>query len=189
MNSIMIRTQKQRTTLRDAMENMKNELKDTIDMLEQSMIFKEFNEKNSQHYLVHVFTTAAIKDGKIIIEPIEVGYYGRESDMITVFKTSPLKMMPAEEVFKESRELEALNAWGSLGISDVFTQAINYHNKEQPRHPGMRLIGVLQQREMPVWNITIITHTLQMANIKMDAGSGEVLSSIMTPLMSIGKEQ
>jgi hypothetical protein len=157
---------------------------DVVDKVESSAAFLAFNAENPHHYLVHAFSTAGAH-----IDPMELGYYGKEADKITVFKTDPLTRMPAEEVFKERGVLEALDlSLVKLGLTQALAKAEEYRHDAYPKHQTMKTICVLQQKQRPIWNMTIVTNTLNMINMRIDAQTGELISREMQSIMNLAKE-
>ena len=168
---------------------MTHSLKETIATLEQTEEFHEFETENPDHYLVHIFTTASLHESGTKIAPAELGYYGRSKDRITVFKTEPVKRMEEEEVFKEHGTLKKLLMENvQISVASAIDLAVKFQKESYPAHQAMRLICILQEQDRPVWNITIVTNTLQMANYKIDAADGTLLSKDMRSLMSLSKE-
>jgi hypothetical protein len=159
---------------------MMTDVHDTVKRLENSDAFQEFSRSNPHHYLVHAFSTG---------KEIELGYYGKENDKITVFKTNPVTMLPAEEVFKQQGVLEALNLdMVQLGLHEALERAEAERADAYPRHTTTKSICILQQQDGPVWNITLVTATLQMINVKLSAQSGEVRSRDMRSIMDLARE-
>jgi hypothetical protein len=159
---------------------MMTDVHNTVKRLENSEAFQEFSRSNPHHYLVHAFSTG---------KEIELGYYGKESDKITVFKTNPVAMLPAEEVFKQQGVLEALNLdMVQLGLHEALERAEAERANAYPQHITTKSICILQQQDGPVWNITLVTATLQMINVKLSAQSGELHSRDMRSIMDLARE-
>ena len=155
---------------------------ETVQRLEQSAAFRSFTNANPHHYLVHVFTTVSGKAA-----PLELGYYG--NDKITVFKTEPVAAMPPEDVFKEQGTLQKLDlGLVKLGLQEALERAEKERVINYPRHPTMKVICVLQQHNMPVWNLTLVTNTLQMINMKFSALTGELISRQIQSIMNLARE-
>lgn len=166
------------------MVNEMTDVHEIVQRVEASPEFQEFSNANPHHYLAHVFATSAAEPG-----PMELGYYSKESDMITVFKTAPIAAMPPEEVFKESGTLRRLDLDAVLlGLAAAMERAEKERASAYPRHPAMKMICILQQQDVPVWNITIVTGTLQMINMKLSATNGELLSRSMQSIMGLVRE-
>jgi hypothetical protein len=166
-----------------ALGEVKTDVHTTVELVEGSKEFQEFNAQNPHHYLVHAFSATGT--------PLELGYYGKEADRIVVFKTNPIVAMPPEEIFKEEgKVLHALDLTAvRFGLKEALDRAEKQRQQVYPRHECMRTIAILQQADRPVWNITLVTNTLNMINMKIDAMTGELVSRDMQNIMSIVKDQ
>jgi hypothetical protein len=153
---------------------------DVVAKVESSPEFHEFKTQHPQHYLVHAFATTG---------PLELGYYNKESDTITVFKSEPVAAMPPEDVFKQSGVLQRLDlARVKIGLQDALALAEKERLVAYPRHATMKTIAVLQQHDAPEWNITLVTATLQMINMKFNATTSELLSRSMQSIMDLARD-
>ncbi len=157
-----------------------------VDKVENSSVFSAFNADNPSHYLVHAF--AATKDLNAI-PTLELGYYSKDHDKITVFKTEPIAIMPAEDVFKEKGVLQRLDVEAlRFGLSDALLVADCTHKESYSKHPVLQAFCALQYNDVydrPVWNITLVLGTLHMLNLKIDAINGEILVKDLQNIMSL----
>lgn len=152
--------------------------------IEASPAFHAFNKQTPHHYLVHAFAT--VTGGPVTIE---LGYYGQDTDMITVFKGAPVEAMPPEEVFKQTATLPQLDlGLVKLGLKDVLEKAEKERATAYPHHPFAKAICVLQQQDGPVWNITLVTATLQMINMRFNATTGFLLNRSMQSIMDLARD-
>jgi hypothetical protein len=166
------------------MLNASTDVHATVKKVEASAVFQEFNATNPHHYLVHAFATTTS-----VAAPLELGYYGKETDMITVFKGDPVTAMPPEEVFKQGGILAPLDlAAVRLGLPEALVRAEKERAAAYPRHPFMKAICVLQQQEGPVWNITLVTGTLQMITMRFSATTGMLVSREMRSIMDLARD-
>ena len=157
-----------------------SDIKQIISDVEGSDAFASFNRNTKGFYIVHVFYTE--KQG------VELGYYDDKTDRIVVFETDPVVQRPPEEVFKESGTLHKLDITAvSVGLADVRTIARAYMKEHHPTHPLQQEILILQQADVPVWNCTLVTQTLNMLNLKIDATSGAILHEELRNIMDLRK--
>ncbi len=162
----------------------RNDVHEVIEKVEASPEFQEFSEQNPHHYLVHAFSTAAGAPA-----PIELGYYGEDTDMITVFRSDPITAMPPEEVFKQDGKLKQLDLTAvRLGLKDALERAEKERAAAYPQHATIKAICILQQHDNPTWNLTLVTGTMQMINMRIDALTGQVLSRSIQSIMNIARE-
>lgn len=145
--------------------------------------YKEF-ESGCECYLAHVFSN--VKDSEQITE---VGFYDSDEDKITVFTTDPVTRRPPEEAFKESGKIERLAIQDvTLGLGEARDLARQHREENYPGHPVSQEICILQQIDSkPVWNMTLVTQTLHMLNVRLDAVSGSVLETDMQNILALRK--
>ncbi len=156
-----------------------------VEFVESSDVFKDFLKDNPDYYLVHLFTS--VVNG--VRDPWQVGYYSKDADKIVVFTASDsVTVSKPEDVFKESGVVAPLDL-SSVKVSfddaksvvDSFLASNFYSDKP------LRFIVILQVVDsLPVWNITVVSHSLKMINVRVNASSGEIVSSSHHSLMSLG---
>jgi hypothetical protein len=161
---------------------------ETVTLIEASPEFQRFNAQNPHHYLVHAFASTKSLDGDS--PALELGYYGKETDMITVFTSLPIAAREPEEVFKKEGVLAQLDiAAVRIGLSEALRNAERLRSAHYPQHNVMQCFCILQQHDWPVWNITLVLGSLNMLNMKIDAMTGEALSRELQNIMSLRAEE
>jgi len=159
-----------------------------VERIESSPAFTSFNADNPHHYLVHAFV-AVQRLAEDASPALELGYYGKETDRITIFTSEPIVARPPEEVFKESGTLAPLDLGAiRFGFADALRIAERTRAAYYPTHGVMQGFCILQQSDTyarPVWNITLVLGTLSMLNMKIDAVTGELLSRELQNIMSL----
>lgn len=154
-----------------------------IQEVEESEAFETFSRESPEAYLVHVFSN--VKQGQ---DGVEVGYYLPGKDAITVFTRAPVKARPPEDVFKEHGTVPRLEIGKvEVGFARARALADEYRKEHYPTHPVMQEICILQQMDVPVWNMTLVTQTLNMLNLRIDAASGAVIRTDMQNILSLRK--
>ena len=140
--------------------------------VEGSPAFVRFSGAAPARRLVHVFARGS---------DAEVGYYDPEADAITVFSTTaPIVASDAQEVFRDDRAPR-----GGLAGLDLTCVSIGLDGARSrasrllaAAHPVAQEILILQQRDgVPVWVVTLLTHTLHVLIVRLDARDGSVQSS------------
>ena len=147
-------------------------LKNAVKQVEESRIFQAFKKENPHYYLAHVFCT--IGKG----ESLQVGYYSPDTDRVVVFNVGEeISQAPAEEVFKEHPTVLKLDL-GQVQISleEALNIADDFHRKKHPAELINQKIVILQNLNGLVYNITHVTRTFNIFNIKIDAVTGNVVS-------------
>jgi len=152
------------------------ELKKLVKDLEVSKEFKSFKKENSDAYLSSCVVTVK---GKTSNE-WQINYYLPEKNKITTFvMKNPLEIINEQDIFqkekKEVKELEFKDI--KINMKKALELLENFRKKKyKAEFPG-EVIVVLQVLERcPIWNLTMLTATLKVLNVKLSAVDGEVLS-------------
>ncbi len=121
----------------------------------------------------------------------QVGFYNADDDRITAYivADSIVRQTP-EKVFKDD------GAVPPLKIEDVVLSrqkaeqiAVSTLEKKHPGHPASKQIVLVQSvGGVACFNITVVTATLHMYNIKINASSGDVVSDVFDSIMSLKAE-
>lgn len=157
-----------------------SDVHDLVAKVEASEAFRQFKRAHKEQYLVHLFCHAK-EEAKV-----EIGYYGAEDDTITTFTTDPVERKPPEEVFKREGTLEELDLGEvEVGLSRAREIAEAYRREHYPAHPVTQEICILQRLGIQVWNLTLVTSTLNMLNIRIAAHSGEIISAEMRNILDL----
>lgn len=166
------------------------DVNDIIDRVESSKDYKDFIKNNPDHYLVHLF---AIIDSSHI-NVWQVGYYGKETDKITVIdltEDGTVKVLPAQEAFKEQNYIAPLDIKKIKVSKDDAITIIEKVLKDNYSAESMNKIIMLLQN-LPefgqIWNATIVTATFSVINIKIDAATSKMLKHSKESLLGWKKE-
>jgi hypothetical protein len=157
-----------------------------IKLIEDSKYFQEFIKENPHYYLVHIFK---VMDDKTSKNSWQVGYYSKDTDKIVVFDYNEgiITLNEPEEALKEDNYIQKLDleeikisADKALEISSEIIKK-EYNGEIPTKH-----IFLLQN--LPdhgnIWNITIVTMTFSVINIKIDSNNGAVLKHHRENLMN-----
>lgn len=163
-------------------------LKSLVGKVESSRVFKSFIKEHPHYYLAHCF---AMISGDEEGCAWELGYYSEKSDKLVVFETKPrIRMRPAEEVFKRSGVVKKLDLGAvrvgvkrALGVCEDVVRS---------KYAGERItkrIVILQHLDRQVYNITLVSRSFNIINIRVDARTGVVLEDDIRSIMSLGRKQ
>jgi len=149
-------------------------LKEGIAKLEGSKVFKDFLDENPDHYLAHAFMMYGTDEWQI-------GYYGKKEDKVVVFMVQEgedVKRNPAEEVFKKPEsKIKELNLEDvKIDLEEAIGIADKLMKEKYPVENVTKTIVIVQNLDKVVYNLTIVTHTFNIINVKINAGSGEIIS-------------
>ncbi len=156
---------------------------DILQKLEGSDGFKAWIAKNPNSYLVHVFK---MHDSENLGE-WQIGYYN-ENDTISTFIVDGKEILRQEEsaIFKESdNKLLALSRNTiKIGMDDALLRAQNLLKEKYSKHPVLKVFVILQNlKNLDLYNVTFVTHTLHTINIRVSATDGLILSDKITNIM------
>jgi hypothetical protein len=155
---------------------------DAIARIEASKEHSKWSRENPQAYLAHAFT---MKE-KDAFESWQVGYYNPERNMVTVFELDEqVQMMPESEVFKKDETVvKALDRQRiMLDVEQALEVAISIAKDTYPQIRSDKQIIVLQNLDIgQVWNITFISPSMDVLNIKVSSDEGQVVSHNLSRL-------
>ena len=143
---------------------MIEEIKEFLEELKKSEIFKKFKEKNQLAY------NSSISK---IQKELQIDYYDPNTDKITSFTKRDNKIISQEsEVFrKEKIEIPELK----LDKIKITLKAIEDIIAMKYQEIPTKKIFILQQKESPIWNITYLTQSLNILNMKINAETGQII--------------
>lgn len=161
-------------------------LKQTIKKVEESKAFKSFIKKHPDYYLVHCFTMPSEGEKKY---RWELGYYSKKTDKMVVFETDPkIKARPEEESFKKPGTINKLEPTKiRISVSKALDTCNELIKAKYPQQIITKKIIILQHLNKQVFNITLVTKSFNILNIKIDSATGKVLHENIQSIMSLGK--
>jgi len=150
---------------------------EVLGLLQKDRAYKDWAQRH-QAFLTHFF--CAIDSQGEPVTKWEIGYWERETGLITVFsfaEDEAVIVKPADEVFKrETDTVEELDI-KQVRLSLEEVRKIFFARKED--YFPQELLGngflILQSwRGKMLWNFTFITKTLKFVNVKINAATGEI---------------
>ncbi len=143
-----------------------------FEKLKNSEEFKNFKKEHKEAFLYACFF---VSEGNW-----QFDYYNPKNRLITTFEVSDnIKVMPIDKAFDDKPKVSEL-ALDKIKVD--FNGAMEITKKViSSEYPGdnsfTKTIVILQNLDNKViWNITLLTSTLKLLNIKLDASTGKVLS-------------
>ncbi|MBD3209616.1 PepSY domain-containing protein [Candidatus Woesearchaeota archaeon] len=157
-----------------------------IAFVEHSKKCKDFKKAHEHYYLVHCFCTIENKQQS----PWQIGYYSRETERIVSF-TAGKEVLQGEEdeTFTKQGHVPALDA-GKIKVSleDALAKAEDFRQRSYNAESVTKTIIILQTiDDVPVWNVTLVTHAFSLLNVRVHAGSGKVISTIADSVLNLGQ--
>ncbi len=162
------------------------QFKQALEILRNSKEFLAWQAENPDHYLAHGF----YMDDKQVIGEWQIGFYNRKEDRIVVFTVgNEITRNPPSEVFKKESGVRELHMDEIEADSDTALDVAHMLQKEKyPGNDAAKTIILLQHLAVgQVWNISFITQTYAICNVKVDTKSLEVVSSSCESLMAWGE--
>ena len=164
------------------------ELKLALKKLEESQDFKKWHRENKNTYFSYAF--------KIPQESNEwqLGFYNRKRDKITTFiiNGDNVNIRLEEDIFKkeETKVNEIQLDKVKLTLDNALAKANEFQEKNFPKDKSIKTIAILQNMSSlgNIWNITYVTETFNILNMKIDASSGKVLKHNLSSVFSFRKE-
>jgi len=147
-----------------------------------SLVLSDQSFTPSDGYLVHGFWSDGLW---------QIGFYSEDADTITAYSVgdSVVRQTP-EPVFKDDGAVPALAVENViLDVSEAERIAVSALEAKYPGHPMTKSIILVQSIQgVACFNITLVTATLHMYNIKINASSGDVVSELFDSIMSLKAE-
>lgn len=163
---------------------MAEKLKEGLKELQKAEEFKNFKKKNPKAYLASCVT---IVEGKNVGD-WQVGYYIPKKHKITSFVLKEhIESKGEDDVFqKEKTSIKKLNLKKvKINLSKALEILEKLRKKKYSGEFPNKVIAVLQVIEdEPVWNLTLLTTTLKVLNVKLDAVNGSVISDKIENFLS-----
>ena len=158
------------------------DFKTALKKLKESSEFKKWISKNKKSYLTYAFTMIENSENS----EWQIGYYDKKLDKVAVFTiNNNIEINPEQEVFKKPGEsIKKVNIEDvKLGLDDVLKKANNIKEKKYPKEVVTKTIAILQNIKLgQLWNITLITSSLNTINIKIDAKTGKIIKHELVSL-------
>jgi len=163
-----------------------NYIKEKYNNLLKTEMYKEFIEHNPEYKLSHIFFVS--ESNNLIDE--QIGFYSKKTDKVVSFDLIKHSVSEPENAAKTSGIIPSFeNNDINLDITQALKMCKNIIDKEYSQHGTTKSICVLQiLNDVLIWNITIVTNTLHMINIKINADNSAVISHSAQPIMSLAKK-
>ncbi|MBR9702408.1 hypothetical protein GOV10_00085 [Candidatus Woesearchaeota archaeon] len=154
------------------------------ELVEKSKEFHAFLEEHKDAYLAHIF--AMRKAGHL---QTQLGYFDPSTDLITSFSTEPeVKEIGSDKGMGTSGKIAQLDVETvRIELKEALAKADEIIKEHYSAHTVTQHICILQHLETQMWNLTLVTASFGMLNIRIDAASGKILSHELRNLMDLGE--
>ncbi len=151
-----------------------SDLKKEYERLTKSKVF------NKKGFLCSIF---AMCDDKQDSPEWQIDFYSKKEDAITSYlMKQDIKIIENSEIFKkENVKIKKLN------LEDVkisYEEIPKLTKKFLDKEKLVKAIIILQQNTAPLWNLSYITDSFNLINIKINAENGKILEQTKSSLLS-----
>lgn len=156
--------------------------------LEKTKEFLDWRRHDRLSYLAHIFIMLDENSER----SLQIGYYNKDSDNMVVFIERKKGFEKSQEmgIFKKPEavidELDPKKVRIDFSEADAISKELKekeYHNELLQRE--IQILQMLEGR--PVYNMTYITASFKILNIKVNAEDRTVESHMLKPIMDLGK--
>ena len=161
------------------------DLQEVQRVLEASDLFRAFKSQKPDAYLVHLFSM----HGPGAPPTPQLGYYSPITGGITSFRLDPLAQEPEDEPFNKGDSPLPLDlSTVTVTPGDAEEKALLYQREHVPAEAVTKVILLLQHLEQQLYNLTLVTSTFNILNVRIDASSGVLLKSEFRSIMSLRRD-
>ncbi|RME30821.1 hypothetical protein D6789_04525 [Candidatus Woesearchaeota archaeon] len=156
------------------------ELKEELEKVTASEEFSAYTQEVPDARFVHAFRMYGQGDNGW-----QFGFYSAEKDKIVVFTAEPITRLPDDDVFSKTQP-EPLNIEEVKTAPDkAIAAAKELMKNKYPAETAKQIILILQHLTEPVYNLTLVSHTLNFLNVRVSAATGEILTHELRSIMSL----
>ena len=161
---------------------MVSSFKKSLDFLIRSKEFKEWKKNSEDSYLADGFIM--LNDNyKEKLDNLEwqIDFYSPKKDLMTSFfiKDKNISLEEKQKILKE--EHEAIKELNLDKLKINLKDALAKIEKKYPKDIPSKVIIILQDIHVPLWNITFLTNSFNMLNINIDAENGKIIKESIMP--------
>jgi len=158
--------------------------------LRESPKFKQWQGKNKEATLVHVFVSLE----KGVLPAYDIGFFDAKKNHMTSFvldeAAKDIQMNESDEVLCEEGKciLPLDESTVKIDLLDAERISQDLQKEKYKTHLPIKAILILQNLEIgQVWNVTYITKTFQTLNMKIDSSTGKIIEEKLHSIFSFDK--
>ena len=148
-------------------------MKELYKKLINSKIFKDWKEKNKDSFLCSY----------IVIDKTQFDFYNKNDTITSFMVDNNIEIKENEKIFKKT-QLKELNL---ENIKLKEEKALEIVNKKYLKEKFTKKIIILQNTGEPFWNLTFITASLKLLNVKIDMNE-KIIQETFEPLTNLMKQ-
>jgi len=156
-----------------------------LEKLESSEKFREWKSNNPGYYLSSCFSMGKKNEQ----QSWQFHYYNKPNDKIVAFDMGKkINIQPESKVFKKKEDIVEPLQLNKVKID--LKQALEkiYALEKYKDNDFTQEIRLLQQVKQPVWNISLLTDTYLILNVKLSAISGKIIHESFESLLNFKSE-
>ena len=138
-----------------------------------SKIFKDWNNKNKDSFLCSF----------VLIDNPQFDFYNKNDTMTSFMMKDKIEVIEDEEIYNETK-IKPLQIKDIKSSEDKVIEIIK---DKYPKEKFGKEIIILQNQDRQLWNITIITASLKLLNVKVDMNN-KIVSETFEPLTKFMKK-
>jgi len=151
------------------------DFKTALKKLKNSPEFRKWISKNKKSYLTYAFTMIENSEKS----EWQIGYYDKKLDKVTVFTiNNKIEINPEQDIFKKpGTAVKNINLKDiKFSLDKILKKAQTIKEKKYSKEFVTKTIAILQNIDLgQLWNITLVTNSLNTINIKIDAKTGKTI--------------
>lgn len=164
-------------------------LQEVLERVEQSKVFTYWHKDNEDSYLSSFFK---------IIEDEEkdwwqVDFYNPKKDNMTSFIAEQEVKIAGKDskIFKKNHEkIDKLDLTTvNISVQKALQLANDLLKEKYKEHRATKKIVILQNMKMTLWNVTFLTPSMKLLNVRIDADSGDILEDSLKSILEFKVEK
>lgn len=160
------------------------DLNECIKKLEDSEVYIDWRKENKKSFL-YLFFKIMKEDDKGIWE---IGFYDQKTETSTSFIIGEDVKLNAKDskIFKKKDDkIEKLNVDDiKIDLENAFKIIDGIIGEKYSKEKASEKIIILQNVGSVVWNITYLTKSLNVINVRISASSGDIIEHSIKPALS-----
>lgn len=156
----------------------------TKEKIESTEVFLKFKKENPENYLTSAFFISPFSK---LEYSWQLDYFSPKNHTISSFKfeNNDLKIIKNQNIFQKNKnQLNELNL-EDIKFSKIKEKIEELKNEKSASESFNKIIVLLQNIEnQTIWNITLLTNSFKVWNIKINAENGQILSEKLENVLS-----
>ncbi len=166
-----------------------NNLQKTLEHVQKSPVYQSWLEDHPEAYLSSFFKIIESQD----VDWWQVDFYYPKGDTITSFVVDDKVKLATKDaaIFKKEKDtVPALDLTTvHVDVSKALHVAQDLQKEKYKTEKTSKTVVLLQNVRRTIWNISFLTSSFKLVNIRVDAKTGNVLEDSIVPLFDFGHQK